>query len=517
MRLKEGSLAWSSHISRRRFVGSACAFGVGMHLSNGYAQKTSEEVIVATPLGRLRGVQREGVRVFRGIPFAAPPVGPLRFRPTEPAAAWTGVRDALDFAPAAMQAGRSERGCSEDCLYLNVWTPTKTGPHPVLVWIHGGGFEEGASSDPMSRGGAFTQDGIVVVTVAYRLGVFGFLDMGPLLGSSYAGSADNGLHDLLAALKWVKENIADFGGDPERVTIAGESAGAKLTDILLGTPTAQKLFQSAISESGGAERVASHAAADSVAEGFGAAFQTLGGHETHAIGGAEAEVLIAAQQRFLKDWPEHFPLRPEVDGQLLTAFPIENLRQGCARGKRLLIGTNREESAFFLGPKPESDPDAEQLGNVSVSRFDKVAAQYAKLYPEMTVEERRVRSTTAEEYWIPSVRVAEAQCAYGPTWMYRLDYTRATGRFAGEAYHTEELGLVWNRLSATAPEEEKRLAGRVHEAWVAFLKGRVPAAEGLPVWPQYNVTSRQTMLLDAVSHVEGDPAGPERRLWQGTL
>ena len=369
----------------------------------------------------------------------------------------------------------------------------------------------------MSDGEAFARDGIVVVTVTYRLGVFGFLDVAPLLGDSYKGSADNGLRDLLAALTWVKENIADFGGNPEQVTIAGESAGAKLTDILLGTPSAQALFHGAISESGGAERVASRAVADAVAEGFGAVFHAVSGQHSQAIAGAKGELLLAAQQRFLRDWPQHFPLRPEVDGRLLLTYPIESLRQGCARGKRLLIGTNREESAFFLGPKPEREPDARQLGNTSVSAFDRVEAQYSKLYPEMSVEELRIRSVTAEEYWIPSLRVAEAQCAFGPTWMYRLDYTDATGRYAGEAYHTEDLALVWDRLPPTATEKEKQLAQVVHQAWTAFLKGGAPGAAGLPMWPRYDTASRQTMLLDVRSRVESDPAGAERRLWQGTL
>lgn len=503
--------------TRRRFMLTACAVAASSRSLFAEPEQTLDPVTLATPLGKLRGTSSNGFNIFRGVPFAAPPVGALRFRPPQPPAPWSGVRDATQFAAAAMQPGRSSKPRSEDCLYLNVWTPASPGPHPVLVWIHGGGFIGGSSSDPMSDGSVFARDGIVVVTIAYRLGVFGFLDVSPLLGASYSGSANNGLRDILAALQWVQNNIETFGGDPTRVTVGGESAGAKLTDILLGTPAAQPLFQSAISESGGAERVASHAAAETVAKGFGATLQTNTGEPANTVLHTPAEQLIAAQQSFVAAWPQHFPLRPEVDGSLLAAFPIENIRHGCARGKRLLIGTNRDESAFFLGPHPAQDPGANQLGNVSLQAFDAIAAEYSKLYPDMSAEQRRIRSVTAEEYWIPSVRVAEAQCAFGDTWMYRLDETPSSGRFAGEAPHTEDLPLVWDGPRTNASIEVKQLAERVHTAWVSFIQGKPPAASGLPSWPLYNAATRPTMILNTVSQVEDDPAGRERQLWQDAL
>lgn len=504
--------------SRRHFLRAACGLALISRSVLASMQDTGErDIIVATPLGKLRGTAAQGVRVFRGVPFAAPPVGSLRFRQPQAPAPWSGVRDATQFAPAAMQSGNSATGHAEDCLYLNIWAPDAPGPHPVFVWIHGGGFLGGSASDAISRGELFAREGVIVVTVAYRLGAFGFLELGPLLGKEYSGSANNGLRDLIAALTWVQRNIASFGGDPDRVTVGGESAGAKLTDILLGTPAARPLFQSAISESGGAERVCSRTDAEAVAEAFGAAFHDLTGEQASGISGASDLSLIAAQERFLAAWPRHFPLRPEIDDGLLTVFPIENIRAGSARHKRLLIGTNRDESAFFLGPDPVKEPDARDLGTLSVSAFDEVAAHYATLYPEMQAAQRRIRSVTAEEYWIPSVRVAEAQSTFGDTWMYRLDYTRDTGRFAGEAEHTEDLPLVWDKLPEQAPADEKQLAERVHAAWLAFIKGSAPAADGLPVWPRYNTASRSTMLLDVTSRVEDDPAGAERRLWDGVL
>ena len=214
------------------------------------------------------GVLWRTVRVFRGVPFARPPSGALRFRPTETLRAWSGVRDALRFAPAAWQPGRHSFPQAEDCLYLNIWAPEGAGPFPVFVWIHGGGFTGGTSFNAAQNGANFANAGIVCVTVAYRLGVFGFLDVSPLLGPDYAGSADNGLRDLLESLRWVRANIEAFGGDPAQVTIGGESAGAKLTGILMGMSEARDLFTGAVSESGGAERIWPQAEAEAVARGI---------------------------------------------------------------------------------------------------------------------------------------------------------------------------------------------------------------------------------------------------------
>ena len=199
----------------------------------------SESAVVKTRSGDLRGETVDGVRVFRGIPFAQPPVGELRFRPPVEVKPWTGVRPAIRFAPEAMQPAEVGIARSEDCLYLNVWAPEGKGPFPVFVWIHGGGFTGGRATAPIFDGAGFARDGVVLVTVAYRLGVFGFMDLGPVLGGAYAGSGNNAMRDLVAALRWVQGNIAAFGGDPGRVTVGGESAGAKATAALMAIPEAQ--------------------------------------------------------------------------------------------------------------------------------------------------------------------------------------------------------------------------------------------------------------------------------------
>lgn len=510
-------------LSRRKFVQSGAAV---IALGPGVLQAVESVPAVATiSLGGLRGeVLPSGVRVFRGVPFAEAPVGALRFRPTLAKRPWTGVRDATRFAPAAMQEGDKGVPQSEDCLYLNVWAPAAAAaqPLPVFVWIHGGGFTGGNSFAPIFDGEGFARAGIVLVTVAYRLGVFGFMDLGPLLGDEYAGSANNAMRDLVEALRWVQREIAAFGGDPARVTVGGESAGAKATAALLALPDARGLFHSAISESGGGERVLTLSAAADVAAQYGAMWRsahpgTAAGARLTGLKSAPADDLIAVQKQLLDSSKLHFPFRSEVDGRYLKGRPVDLVGSGSARGKRLLIGTNRDESALFLGPRPAKDPTARDLGNLSVGAFDAVLRKYADLYPQMTPEQRRVRAVTAEEYWVPSVRLADAHVhAGGAAWMYRLDFARESGRMAGEAYHSEDLPFVWDR-EAEVGASGAALAHEMHAAWAAFVKGEAPAGNGLPPWPEYNASDRPTIIFDRTSRVELRPQERELRLWDGVL
>ncbi len=474
--------------------------------------------IAHTSLGTLRGELAEGVRIFRGVPFAQPPLGPLRFRPPVKAQPWKGAREANEFAAAAMQPLRADFTTSEDCLYLNIWAPERDGSYPVFVYIHGGGFTAGRSSDPGLDGASFARNGILCITVAYRLGVFGFLDLGPLLGAQYAGSANNAMRDLICALEWVQANIGAFGGDAARVTIGGESAGAKLTDLLMGVPSAQPLFHQMISESGGAERIWSHADSDRVAKGFGELWASRPSAQSLAT--APPAALIEAQQIFISQWPQHFPLRAEIDGTLIAHPPIEAIAQGSTRGKRLLIGTNRDESSLFVGPHPSHDAVAADLGNMSLSQFAGIYSHYERLYPDLTIEQRRIRALTAEEYWIPSVRVAEAHVqGGGAAWMYRLDFAETSGRLKGYAYHSLDNGLVWDypHKDVENASDEAALATQMHLAWASFIKGDPPSAPGLPTWPQYSHANRATMILNTKSTVEEHPQEEELRLWDGAL
>ncbi len=510
----------SSFLSRRAFLKGASQAAIALPISRLYSLASVTPITLRTPLGPLHGEESGDVRVFRGVPFAEPPVGTLRFRPTVPARPWTSPRDATRYAAAAVQSNESSLAQSEDCLYLNVWAPAAKGSYPVYVWIHGGGFTSGYSFWPLFDGSMFAREGIVCVTVAYRLGVFGFLDVGPFLGSEYSGSANNALRDLMAALHWVKENIEAFGGDPSRVTVGGQSAGAKLTGLLMGVPEAKPLFHQMTSESGGAERVWNAEQSNSVSEGFGKLWRSSTGNPLSALATAPAESLIPVQTQLMRQWPHHFPLRAQIDGSLLPRLPVETIAAGSTSGKRLLIGTNRDESAAFIGPNPERDASAADLGNMEPTQFFEVYRKYEDVYPKMTVEQRRIRALTAEEYWMPSVRVAESHTkGGGAAWMYRLDFTEGSGRLGAFAPHSLELHLVWDHPSNTVAKTaaETDLANKIHEAWCAFLRGNAPNAPGLPTWPQYTLDERRTMIFDARSRVESQPQKAELALWDGVL
>ncbi len=514
----------SNRISRRAFLANASLAALALPTRRLFSLAPSATVHTAS--GVLHGESANGVRVFRGVPFAQPPVGPLRFLPPSPVKPWSGERDATRFAAAPIQwhessaPGEGPITHSEDCLHLNIWAPEGKGPFPVFVWIHGGGFISGHASEPMYDGTEFARAGIVVVTIEYRLGVFGFLDVGALLGGEYNFAANNALRDLILALEWIQSNISAFGGDPARVTIGGESAGAKLTDILMGIPSAEPLFHQMISESGGAERIWSEVDARMTAAAFGKLWTEQSKMDNAGLKTASADLIIRAQHDFMESYPYHFPLRPEVDGHLIPALPVWTIGHGSTRGKRLLIGTNRDESALFIGPRPASDPAAKDLGNLSVAKFEPILERYKSIYPDMTAAQRRIRAVTAEEYWIPSIRVAEAHLqGGGEAFVYRLDFSESSGRLGGFAYHSLDVPLVWNRPHPNAANSaaEASLAKQIHLAWAAFIRGESPAAPGLPAWPQYTSATRPTMILDTESHVETKPAEAELRLWDGVL
>lgn len=514
----------SAMTSRRAFLALASSAAIALGCFDllpgpglADAQTPDGDLIVSTSSGKLRGIVARGLRMFHGVPFAQPPVGPLRFRPAEKIAPWTGVRDATKYAPEAMQAGDGKRPMSEDCLYLNIWAPDAPGPFPVYVWIHGGGFTGGNPSDPFISGTAFASQNIVQVNVAYRLGALGFLDVSPMLGKTYAGSANNGLFDLVTALQWIAENIAAFGGDPGRVTVGGQSAGAKLACTLLGTPAAAPLLQQVISESGGAERVATASAAAAVCEGFAEDWRHVHAGEAADMLTAHAAEIIKAQDRFIARWPMHFPFRPEIDPATLPRLPLQTIAAGSTKDKRLLIGTNREESAAFIGAHPAKDPVASEVATMPIESFLRIYARYQQLYPQMTDPQRRIRALSAEEYWAPSINTADALVhGGGSAWVYMLTFAETSGALKGTAFHSLDLRLVFEHASSNAgnTSDEAALGKQMHAAWTAFIHGAPPAAPGLPAWPQYNPKDRPTMMLDTPSRVELAPYQAELDLWR---
>ncbi|MEV7040535.1 carboxylesterase family protein [Amycolatopsis sp. NPDC051061] len=453
--------------------------------------------------GALRGAERDGVRTFLGVPYAEPPVGELRFRAPRPAAPWSGLREAVEWAPRAPQPELTGRGFTgdEDCLYLNVYAPASPGSYPVLVWIHGGGGVMGAPHQ--FDGSAFARRGVVVVTVAYRLGVLGMLHLPGVAGSNLS------LRDQVAALEWVRDNIGAFGGDPDRVTLAGQSNGGRTVGTLLAVPATRGLVRQAIVQSGTGVGSVVHTPAE------GAAIASAVLSELDAAPGDLATLpvkqILQAQQRVSAASGTKVTYRVVVGDELLPERPLDAVRE-----VPLLIGTTADEEDLFSWLQSGG---AKLLGvgstMLDASAVEKAVAAYAGLLPDWPEDQIRNRALTAGDWWIPAIRFAEKQ---PDAWMYRLDWRIAPrGRGLG-APHGLDLPLVfddirnknWRFLFAgrTFPAERMQaIATQMCDAWVRFV------ATGDPGWPRYTPEDRVTRLFDDVSTTVADPDRAQRLLW----
>lgn len=501
-------------------------------------------VEVDTDLGTIRGRWSHDVMRFVGIPYAAPPVGERRYRPPAPAEPWDGVRPAEDFGPICPQnpsmmdllyGGDSER-YDEDCLYLNVWTPAlpETGgsAKPVMVWLHGGGFEMGSGSSPLYDGTHFARSGVVIVTVNYRLGSLGFLELGHL-DPELAGSGNVGLLDQIAALEWVQRNVANFGGDPDNVTVFGQSAGAMSTSLIMATGRAPGLFSRAIVQSGAANAARTPEAAHHDADDF----LTAGGWTTAAeVATAPVADLLAAHAAMssarLAD-PESFiqragtplgflPFRPVADGTIVPADPLAAIANGAAAGVDLLCGTTSQEWRLFslMVAGPSSEDDLKRRLSMLVTDPDAALAAYLPEYAEETFADVDGAVLTDMVFRAPTVHMADAQRAHATVHQYLWDWrSDAFGGLIGAA-HAIEIPFVFDLLEdqrlhvfvgADAPRE---LARRTNEAWIAFATDGTPTAEGLPKWPALGTDDgRPVMVLTTKPYLADDPNGGTRRFW----
>jgi para-nitrobenzyl esterase len=471
------------------------------------------DALIEIPTGKVQGRIENGVAVWRGVPFAKPPIGDLRFKPPQKAEPWTGVLHAKAFGPTALQNGSdTPRKMSEDCLYLNIWAPRSAGPYPVMLWLHGGANIAGSASDWPHDGWPFARDGVVCVTANYRLGALGFMELGDILGPDYAGSGANGMRDQLLALEWVYENIAAFNGDPDCIYLAGESAGAKNAAALLASPLRTVKVTGAIMESGGGQTTYTMEEAQGVANLF---LDSTGLTRDMAstLLHMPADALMSAQARLYNAYDRRYPFRAVIDGQMLTQRPLDAIAAGAGAGVRSLIGSNADETRLYSIPGGDTPLTALFLAHAEPDIFAAVLEKYPAFMPELSLAESRYRAYTAEEYWIPSLRIAEAQAQRGDeVYVYRFDMPMRAGPNKGYAVHASELSYVWDRSDA-----EPKLATQMHGAWCAFMKGLAPGELNVPVWPRYDLAARPTMLFNATNSVENDPRGAERALWDGVL
>ncbi len=502
------------------------------------------EVLVETRYGRLRGASESGCHVFRGVPFAAPPVGARRFRaPAEPVS-WAGVRDATTAAPMCPQPppmpAESIPGdpteMSEDCLYLNVWTEAvDSGRRPVMVWIHGGGFITGSASVSLYRGEMLARRGVVVVSVNYRLGAFGWLAH-PALAEEEApgaGLGNWGLLDQVAALKWVREHIASFGGDPGNVTLFGESAGAMSVAALLASPKASGLFHRAVIQSGPALALGIGSAArvaEELAKSLGLARLTRA-----ALVEAPVKAMLAAQRSVAASYQVlGLPFQPVVDGGALDRHPAAEIAQGASSDVDLVVGTNRDEWKFFTFSTPAlHDIDEGRLhrlvglhvlagGLGDVLQPDELIDVYrsARLERGESAAPPDLYSALATDliFRIPSMRLAEAHRNVNEkTFAYLFDWEAAFGGGGLGACHALELPFVFGTLhypfvamfAGTGPEAV-RLSGQMQSAWTAFASKGDPSSAEIGRWASYDRAGRATMRLGRHIELVHGPMETER-------
>lgn len=492
---------------------------------------------VQTTGGALRGVQSGAHHAFKGIPYALPPVGSRRFTSPEPAEPWTGVRDADTFGSVAPQDPlvpppyRAVAEESEDCLFLNVYTPQPDdGRRPVLFWIHGGGFSHGAGSQPTYDGGPLAERGdVVVVTINYRLGALGYLYLGHKGGEAWGATPNAGSLDQIAALRWVHDNIAGFGGDPDNVTIFGQSAGGVAVSTLLAMPDARGLFAKAIAQSGTAARLGGVELGEAVADRY---LNSIG------IADGDRDALQAITwQEMLAAQGSRGALSPIVDGSSMPRPPMDVIEAGELAGIPLMVGTTRDEQKLYVAMQDRAALSDDDLVNQVRSVLPRRAADRAADVVACYRESRTSRSLPADNldildavgttsrFRLPALRVAEAYLEHEPaTYVYEFDYSSPARNGAMGACHGLEVPFVFgaigrggdDRLSGSGPEVE-RLQAQMMDAWIAFARTGSPGHDGIGPWPTYDTVDRQTMVFDLETGAQAAPFEEERAIWQSMI
>lgn len=493
------------------------------------ASNETQKVVVRTASGPVQGEKDRGLQVFRGIPFAAPPVGRLRFRPPAPPIPWNEVRPAHDFAPACPQLlednpASKNNVMAEDCLALNIWTPSADNKNrPVMVWIHGGGWVAGSARGTWYDGTALASRGdVVVVTLQYRLGPWGFLELSEAGGHDYAQSANLGLLDQVEALKWVHRNIAAFGGDSNNVTVFGVSAGAASAGSLMAMPVARGLFHKAIMESGTPWVVGTEARAGEVSRAY---LKVAGVSSIEQLQRLTMVQLRDAEKKLLDAFTEGTTFRPTVDSLVLKEPPVQTIADGRAAAIPTLIGTNLDEMRLWpatTGPALDRRPMGlleAQVTELVGSRAQDVIATYRKADADNADAVIHLLGDLLSR--MPSIRIAEANSRRQATYMYLFTYRSTSTHAKYGACHVMEVPFVFGVLDAPQtiaftgddPRREA-LSRQIQQAWINFARTGDPSQIGL-AWSKWDGKTRATMELGIPSQIVNDPYPAQRTAWNG--
>ncbi len=560
----------SGALTRRKFIaGSSVALVGAPAVLKGWGQTTSPStpsyVEVETKYGRLRGAQQgNGLVTFKGIPYAGSVSGANRFKAAPALQPWKGVRDALQVGAPAMQQNRNrtnEPPAAEDCLFLNIWTPAADGrKRPVMFYNHGGGFVIGSAASSYQDGGnlARTWD-VVVVATNHRLGLMGYLYLGDLAGEEYSGN--QGLEDIRDGMKWVRENIESFGGDPNNVMIFGESGGGAKTSCLYAMPSAAPYFNKASIESGPGIRIYPK---ESAAETTLMVLKELGLQKSEwrkllevsadklvdlqgALGQARAgsgPLMQGGGRRGMSGNTAPGGFGPVLDGHVMPNHPFSPTAPAISKNKPLIVGYNRDEMNFFFAQNRATDVYAltdetlkERLGKELGANAEPVLAAYKKSRPEASPADLYVAIATARFAVIGSTTIAERKYAQhgAPVYMYSFNHESdrlipGTQHKFGAA-HAMEIVYKFNNVAPATPAptggqsaqlgamfgdsqpSSVKAAHNMSEFWSTFARTGHPAAKGQPAWPAYDTTKRATMLIDAECKVVNDLFSPERQVW----
>lgn len=496
--------------------------------------RINSEVLVTTADGILRGLRVGKLRAWRGIPYARPPVGALRLRAPQPVLPWKGERAATAFGDASVQSKKGlalapgkYQPSSEDCLTLNVLAPEQAAvePLPVMVFIHGGANTIGTSATGLYSGRSLvTRGNIIYVSINYRLGALGFLDFSEFSTPEHPFDSNLALRDQVAALEWVQRNIASFGGDPDRVTVFGESAGGTAVTTLLATPSAKGLFTGAIAESPAPDLVASQKLSHIWAKRFvellnsdappSQALRLTSAQELSRTGALLGTEVLSAT-------PGLHPFGPSVDGDFLPASPSDAFARGLAHQVPLIIGTNKREGTLFpkvLDALPTSPPRIEKMFTLTDPEAGK---RILAAYPDYPSVDSAIDVGGDVTFWHPSVELMQAHAQSAPTYAYRFDFAPPLMRWLGlDATHGFEMFAVFGigntsiGRALTLPGGRRGLRAvtdAVQEHWLHFAKHGAPRSS----WPRYDDSARRTLIFDEITHVENDPRREQRLAWSG--